>query len=132
MEETKRCNHCDRDLPRSQFYRDRKRKDGVTAYCKDYYAKYYADNAERQKEACRKASIKRRYDLTVKEYDALIAKGCSICGETGKRIVMDHCHASNAVRAPLCNNCNVGIGSFHDDPELLEAAAEYLRSHKAA
>lgn len=128
--ELKRCNHCGRDLPGHSFYRDKKRADGLTAYCRDYYAEYYAANRERQKATSRKSNIKRRYGLSLEEYDAILALGCAICGERATtRLVLDHCHASGKVRSCLCNNCNVVLGSAKDDPDTLRAAADYLERH---
>jgi hypothetical protein len=39
---------------------------------------------------------------------------------------IDHCHVSLVVRGLLCDNCNHGLGNFHDNPELIYAAAAYL------
>lgn len=56
---------------------------------------------------------------------------CAICDAhlRGKSIVMDHCHASGETREVLCRQCNVGLGMFRDNPELIEHAARYLRKH---
>jgi len=54
---------------------------------------------------------------------------CKICEKKappGKVLCIDHCHLFNKVRALLCNNCNSGLGHFHDDPDLLRAAADLL------
>ena len=57
---------------------------------------------------------------------------CEICGLTpgpGKRALnIDHNHRTGLFRGLICDNCNGGIGRFMDDPALLLAAAEYLRS----
>jgi hypothetical protein len=42
---------------------------------------------------------------------------------------VDHNHVTNKVRALLCDDCNVGIGTLGENPERLEAAAAYLRHH---
>lgn len=51
---------------------------------------------------------------------------CAICGTVPRRLVVDHCHSTNMVRALLCDRCNRGIGSFEDNGELLRAAAAYV------
>jgi hypothetical protein len=46
--------------------------------------------------------------------------------ETGKRLAVDHCHATGKVRALLCTPCNVAVG-FHE--KYGQAAAEYLAKY---
>lgn len=54
---------------------------------------------------------------------------CELCGSPpgARRLHIDHDHTTGALRGLLCHGCNVGLGYFKDDPELLERAAEYLR-----
>jgi Recombination endonuclease VII len=61
--------------------------------------------------------------------------GCAICGKRPARVAslhLDHCHDTGDVRGILCLSCNQGIGQFRDDPDLLEAAARYLRGMTAS
>lgn len=53
-------------------------------------------------------------------------KICDICGSSG-RLTVDHCHTSLDIRGILCHPCNMGLGHFKDDPEILQRAAKYLR-----
>lgn len=39
---------------------------------------------------------------------------------------IDHNHRTGQFRGVICQNCNLGIGHFGDDPEVLQAAAVYL------
>lgn len=55
-------------------------------------------------------------------------KPCGICGGEGQ--VLDHKHGEGTWRGVLCYKHNTGLGLFNDDPELLEAAANYLRTHE--
>lgn len=43
---------------------------------------------------------------------------------------MDHCHATNSLRAPLCDACNIALGGVQDSVETLEALIAYLKRHK--
>ena len=75
----------------------------------------------------------RLYGLTLGAYQEMFTRQggrCAICGAPpGKRaLAVDHNHETGEVRALLCARCNVGIGGFRDDPELLAAAIVYLRS----
>jgi len=54
---------------------------------------------------------------------------CAICEKeiSGKTAHLDHDHTNDIYRGILCSNCNMGIGSFQDNPELLIKASKYLR-----
>jgi len=79
-----------------------------------------------------------KYGLTIDTYNKMLAEQagvCAICkgqetvrGRGGKlkKLSVDHCHTTNAVRGLLCHYCNVGIGYLKDDPEILRAAHKYL------
>lgn len=41
---------------------------------------------------------------------------CALCGEHGKRLVTDHCHASGFNRGMLCSGCNVHEGQCPKSP----------------
>lgn len=60
---------------------------------------------------------------------------CAICGVhedyvPGKKLRLDHNHVTGRPRALLCHHCNVGLGHFRDNPELLAAAIRYLQEHR--
>ncbi len=87
----------------------------------------------------RNAYYMRTYGLPVLEYERLSeAQGglCALCREEGfvmkenhrVKLVVDHCHATGAVRGLLCHNCNRGLGLFQDSPSLLLAAAAYAQN----
>lgn len=64
---------------------------------------------------------------------------CAICAQperapdksTGKirDLAIDHCHATDAIRALLCSTCNRGLGFFNDDAALLAKAQAYVLYH---
>lgn len=100
-------------------------------------AKWRVDNPERARENQRRGHVKRKYGLTLEEYEAILARGCAICGaeddlqwSNKRRLCLDHNHANGKVRAALCHHCNVGLGSFQDDPKLMRKAARYIEKHR--
>lgn len=81
-----------------------------------------------------------RYGITIADYEAMVAaqgNRCAICGDqpdpngvkAASRLHVDHCHASGANRALLCGRCNMGLGYFRDNPEIMRAAIRYLAGH---
>lgn len=77
----------------------------------------------------RAAHIRRTYGLSQAAYAAMIARqkgACAIC-RLKKKISIDHDHKSGRVRGLLCITCNTAIGSFHENPALLEASKKYLQ-----
>jgi recombination endonuclease VII len=71
-----------------------------------------------------------KYGLAPGEYARMLAaqKGvCKFCKRAcRRRLSVDHCHVRNMVRWLLCSKCNIGLGQFNDDPELLREAANCL------
>lgn len=77
-----------------------------------------------------------KFKMTVTEYETMLAaqgNGCAICGKIPGpdelRLAIDHCHTSGQVRALLCGSCNMGIGMFREDPDLLTQAAIYCEKY---
>jgi hypothetical protein len=54
---------------------------------------------------------------------------CAICRRsfwTGRRMAIDHDHATGQIRGLLCTGCNTGIGMLGDTPAGLIEGARYL------
>jgi hypothetical protein len=84
---------------------------------------------------CRNEHLKYRYGIKPEEYFHMLEEQggkCKICGihqsELKNRLVVDHCHTSKKLRGLLCAECNIGMGKFKDDPNILEKAKQYLES----
>lgn len=80
----------------------------------------------------------RKFGITAESFAAILADqggGCAICGAEETAWHVDHDHAccpttrtcGKCVRGILCRGCNIGLGNFRDDPELLKRAISYLQ-----
>ena len=83
-----------------------------------------------RRDACKKHGL--TYEQFEERADAQ-GRCCKICGkhETHPKVFtfhVDHCHRTNRLRAVLCNRCNMGLGCFDDEPELLRRAAMYVQA----
>jgi len=83
----------------------------------------------------------RRYGISLKEYEALVASQdgrCAICrciptgrAKKSSTLHVDHIHGANIVRGLLCNSCNRAIGLLGDSAVRVWRAAHYLATHEA-
>jgi hypothetical protein len=125
------CPKCLDYKPLSEFYAvtttgGRGGKPYISYRCKIH-------NRAKSKVSRRKAT----YGITGDEFSKMKeSQGncCYMCGEPQVRkdwdLAVDHCHKTGKVRKLLCNNCNVGLAMFKDNPELLRAAAQYIDDHQ--
>lgn len=91
--------------------------------------RYRKNNAESIKRRREDDRLMKRYGINSRQrLDMLNAQGnsCLICGASGKRLHIDHCHKTGIVRGMLCSKCNMGIGLFSDSVATLESAIRYL------
>lgn len=144
---TKICSKCRLDKDINEFSFNDKAKGQRRSKCKaceaEYAKTYKAQNEEKLQDKWRKASRKysstdmrrnktlKKYGLTKDGYNLMYTEQdgcCKIC-KTNINLCVDHNHDTGKVRGLLCNKCNVGLGCFIDDIELLEKAIEYLKSN---
>lgn len=119
------CNSCGRFLPKDNFFKSKVSRFGVKAKCKSCHGEYQ----KRQR-------LLSTYGISFEEWEAMLGKydhKCAICrtpeNELAMGLVVDHNHETGEVRAPLCANCNAGIGMFYEREDLLARAIDYVRLH---
>ena len=129
------CPECCEDLPLTAY---RISKNGyyrrTCKTCRNLEQRALKEkNPEKHKESHRKSMFKRKYGITIDQYNLMFLKQegkCAICGthqsELNHTLSVDHCHATNIIRGLLCSKCNTGIGYFNDNAKFLASAASYL------
>lgn len=126
----KRCFRCEEVKTISEYNKGRAGE--YLAICKDCRSKraktpkYFMYN--------KKNKIMNSYGATDDEYRHFLSlTKCECCGKEfseendRERKCCDHSHESKKYRGALCMACNLGIGYFYDDPELLSMAIRYLK-----
>jgi len=114
------CRTCRTVKPRTEFGARQAAPDGLMSACRPCRSLLG-----------RRDHLKRQYDLTEQEVEAMrAAQGgmCAIC-RTAPAVHVDHDHASGRVRGMLCFSCNAALGHFKDEPAMLRRAARYLETY---
>ena len=47
-----------------------------------------------------------------------------------KKLSIDHCHNTKKIRGLLCHYCNMALGLFKDNTDIMQKAIEYLKTHQ--
>ncbi len=92
---------------------------------------------KRRKPSDREWCLKKKYGLSLEQWNALFAMQgwvCAACGadKPGSKSGWhtDHCHSSGMVRGILCVHCNVGIGKAKDNTTTMRKWIAYVERHK--
>lgn len=107
----------------------------LTSNCKACQQEYAKEHQTR-------LHLKKRFNLTEADYDAMLERQngvCAICKDVEtivdgqskkvKPLSVDHCHDTGKIRGLLCTKCNLGISYFNHEPYLLKVAALYCEKH---
>src|SRR5262249_11882444 len=145
MSRTEKKRRYDREWKRKRYAEDpdyrAKIISATNAYAKTHRPqinarlrkRYASDPAFRAAcSATRRGVELKKYGLTQATYDKLLAwqgGACLICGRpvAKRRLCVDHCHASDLIRALLCHGCNTAAGSVGGEPLVAPRAAACLQ-----
>lgn len=91
---------------------------------------------ERTKQLYRRVNLKRKFGLTLDQYQQLLEKQnycCAVClkhqDSFKMKLAVDHDHKTMFIRGLLCNYCNRRVIGRHTDSNKFERAAAYLKQH---
>ena len=143
----KTCVCCKTEKSSSEFYREPRVIDGLTARCKqctkenagNSYGRRKKDVLERRKNQYdaqkeKDRTLRAKYGITLKDWQRMFREQgecCAICKSKSPnhgsgQFVVDHDHEFGNIRGILCGKCNVMLGQANDDHGILFDAAMYL------
>lgn len=103
------------------------------------YDRYCSKQCHWRSRAVRDARLRRRYGISADDYDRILAEqggGCAFCGKRPEEqtrydefLHVDHDHVTGRVRGLLCDQHNLLLGRWGDDPALLRRVVAYLEAH---
>lgn len=148
---TKICTKCGKEKSTKEFYWNKYFSD-YASWCKECQkeqAKKYRQTKKgkatvnrynrsyKGKITRKKASLKCKYNITPEDWDRIFNEQngcCAICGRHQSKLERDlavhHDCKTEKVVCLLCSDCNIGLGMFHHNPELMEKAAALVRQHQ--
>lgn len=114
------------------------------ATCKEEF--YIADGMHRGRPYCNPCANahSRNRRLLKEKHPIPVNHRCECCGKSEDDLTihygvqgqsvspwrLDHCHETGEFRGWLCHNCNIGLGRFYDDPDLLMKAISYIQKDR--
>jgi hypothetical protein len=144
-----RCVFCKETKPVTEFNTDRRRKIGLSSWCRNCGIIRCKERTTKLRAAGTLHEIYRKENIAKKipvaQYNAMLTEQggvCAICGKAQstkyrgvrghgkiKALYIDHCHKTGKIRGLLCHYCNFGLGEFMDSIKLLRRAIRYLKKH---
>lgn len=138
---TKTCRDCKVEKASSEFFAQDKEHKYLSSYCKPCkkirISQFYKLNPEKDRSYYLTQAFKTRYrriDRAI--YNKMYEEQqglCKICNKTCdkyKVLCIDHDHATGYLRGLLCNHCNLALGHFKDNPDVIKAALDYLITYQ--
>jgi len=133
---TRTCHKCGTEKSSDDFFKTSPYKCKI---CHRIDKKAWVkNNPEKEKKLQQKyynLSKLRKFGISEEEYKLLKESqnhSCAICNtleDPNKSLAIDHCHTTGKVRGLLCTACNLAIGGFKDNIDLLKSAIKYLEKN---
>lgn len=98
-----------------------------------YRKQWRKDNYARDMYNIRNADLKKKYNITIPDYEKLLEEQngvCGICKKNGHqktKLAVDHCHDTNLVRGLLCLRCNTKLDWYLKNQNEIK---EYMEKFK--
>lgn len=124
------CIECTNRHHRETYF---KAPEGQLARCKAWQSR----NPARIYAYQRKHHLKKKYGISVEDYNRTLLQqggGCAVCGamatdSLGRKLSVDHNHATGKARGLLCSRCNRAVADLREDRKIAKRMVEYLTKY---
>lgn len=122
------CPDCQEYRPLAEFFRNVSTATGYGNYCREHQTARVVENRNRLHGGSRNYHLKRRYGITVADFQERFEAAGGLCQGCRKApaVHVDHDHVTKQVRGLLCFNCNQALGNVRDDVAVLLSLVNYL------
>ena len=134
------CTKCKVSKKVTDFYKDTRRKNGITSWCRECWKIQEAIRREKLGPKGRKnRKLKNLYGINIEQYQEMLKEQnnlCAVCGNKEsmvnsksnkvQKLCVDHDHTTGKVRGLLCTACNKGLGILKDNPDIVLRGYNYL------
>lgn len=128
----RRCKECRKGWMANDAKRRKGR--GQCRKCAEPIALGNSNYCEGHRQMTRGYVLKNRYGITPAQYQYMLDQQggvCPICKQPptdSRGLVLDHNHRTEVIRGLLHASCNQALGLLKDNPDIILAASQYVRS----
>lgn len=115
-------------------YYHKVRKHKITEEDRKKYNAYQRRWREENKDKWKKSQMRSKYGLSEEKYNEIMSvTDCPICNIefnaniARQKMNIDHCHETGVVRGAICHQCNLALGWFKHDTQMLKNAIKWLK-----
>ena len=149
------CFRCKKEKESTDFYRSKAIKSGFMNECKECNGErnkkwriknklkasktskeWALNNPERSRLLKLKSYLRRKYNITVEEFEKrkkAQQNRCLICEKVfvlSSQTHVDHNHSTKKVRGILCTRCNFIVGMVENEGDIILKSIEYIKRHE--
>ncbi len=136
----RKCKPCGEYKTLDNFVKDKRKPHGRGYNCYECAASASCKKRTKQGAAGRRDRwLKSEHGINLKTYEQMLSEQkskCLICfqhqSKFRKPMAVDHCHKTNKIRGLLCEGCNMALGQFKDDPNIIQSAFRYILNQGAS
>lgn len=126
----KKCTICKEEKPKSDFYKNKSRKDGLQNKCKECSSKktkeHYKDNKQYYLDRSKDQKLRNKKFI----YNYLLGKVCNDCNQKFPPECMDFDHVNGDKTDSVCRMAGMGVSINKLKKEILKCEIRCANCHR--